>query len=437
MLQNSNFINLTAFSLILSLVLKNNIFKFKNKFFIQISGIVMGTICGPSLANIFVSSLEKHWYSLNNPTLYLRFIDDILLITNSNFNMNNFKNQFDNLKLNVISSTSVNFLDLNISINIITNSLTFKLYTKPTNTFSYLLNSSNHPKSIFQNIPKSLFIRIRRICSFYHDYLFFSRTLISQLIKRGFDYHKINKLANVVGGFKRENLLNYKERDSDELNNNIYFKFFYDNSLPFLNKIIKKSWLEFTNKTNYNLYKTTNLYLTNSLQQNIKKTLLFNSKPPRQKKYTTNLCDNLNCNICKFSLPHHFINLKDNFSIKIKNNSDCNSTMSVYFIICNKCKYFYIGQTGRCVKSRIEEHLRDIKNHKLFQNKVTDVSLHFNQLHHNSDSDFNFLIYASNLKEENRKSIESDLINISKNIGAKLMNSHIPSLNLIKNLTFL
>ena len=79
----------------------------------------------------------------------------------------------------------------------------------------------------------------------------------------------------MVGGFKRENLLNYKERDSDELNNNIYFKFFYDNSLPFLNKIIKKSWLEFTNKTNYNLYKTTNLYLTNSLQQNIKKTLYF------------------------------------------------------------------------------------------------------------------------------------------------------------------
>ena len=44
------------------------------------------------------------------------------------------------------------------------------MYIKPTNTFSYLLTNSNHPEFIFNNIPKSLFIRIRRICDSLIDY---------------------------------------------------------------------------------------------------------------------------------------------------------------------------------------------------------------------------------------------------------------------------
>jgi hypothetical protein len=75
----------------------------------------MGTICGPSLANIFVSNLEKHWFHINKPLHYLRFIDDILFINKSKIDLINLKNQFDNLKLNISSGQSVNFLDLNIS----------------------------------------------------------------------------------------------------------------------------------------------------------------------------------------------------------------------------------------------------------------------------------------------------------------------------------
>ncbi|RNA07028.1 hypothetical protein BpHYR1_024291, partial [Brachionus plicatilis] len=41
----------------------------------------------------------------------------------------------------------------------------------PTNPCNYLIPFSNHPTHIFDNIPISLFIRIRRICSSYIDYL--------------------------------------------------------------------------------------------------------------------------------------------------------------------------------------------------------------------------------------------------------------------------
>ena len=157
----------------------------------------------PSLANTFVSHLEKHWYYINKPIVYVRFIDDILLINNSEINLIDFSNQFDNLKLNITSGTSVNFLDLQISLNNLTNLLDFKLYTKPTNTFNYLYFSSNHPESIFNNILKSLFIRIRRISSSLPVYLYFLRILISQLVKRGFNFFKINKISNTIAGINR------------------------------------------------------------------------------------------------------------------------------------------------------------------------------------------------------------------------------------------
>ena len=328
------------------------------------------------------------------------------------------------------------FFDLNISLNEITNSLTFKLYTKPTNTFSYLFFTSNHPETIFKNIPKSLFIRIRRICSSFHDYLYFSRILISQLVKRGFNFFDVNKTSNIIAGIKRESFLNYKDRNNDNGEKNTYFNCLYDNSFPNLNNFLKSSWTIFTAKTKNNCFKTANLYLTNSLQTNLKKVFLFDAKPPKKFNYYTTFCHDTNCEICKYIIHYKFIRLKNNFTLPIQNNSNCKSENLIYFIFCLKCNFYYIGQTGRCGNIRIAEHIKDIKNMKLFDKNLSDVSLHFNKPNHDIESDFKFLYYKSNLKEKERKCLESDLINISYSLKANLMNTHIPSLYSINSFSF-
>ena len=99
--------------------------------------------------------MEKFLF-IYKPSLYNRFIDDIFVILDHFFDINILKNFFGNLKLNIVCHTIVNFLDLIISLNPNSGSLSFSLYTKPTNTFSYLLSSSNHQKSIFENIPTTL-----------------------------------------------------------------------------------------------------------------------------------------------------------------------------------------------------------------------------------------------------------------------------------------
>ena len=124
----------------------------------------MGCICGPSIANIFVYILEKKWLCIHKPLVYKRFIDDIFLVSTTKINENDFRQYFLNLNLTITNSKRVNFLDVVITFDTITKKLNTSMYIKPTNTFSYLLTSSNHPSYIFENIPKSLFIRIRRIC---------------------------------------------------------------------------------------------------------------------------------------------------------------------------------------------------------------------------------------------------------------------------------
>ena len=178
----------------------------------------MGCKCGPTVANLYLYILEKEWVLKNKPLLYARFIDDIFCANKTQIDTNDLSNKFGYLKLNIESSSKVNFLDLNISFDKIKSEFETNLYVKPTNTYSYLLKTSNHPNHIFKNIPKSLFIRIRRICSSDLGYIFHSKILTLQLVKRGCNYYYLRSIANNIFKIQREDLLHYKNRNKSFLN---------------------------------------------------------------------------------------------------------------------------------------------------------------------------------------------------------------------------
>ena len=209
---DSKYLTSTGFYNLLSLVLNCNFFFFKDIFYQQIKGVAMGTIVGPSIANLYIYVLEKKWLNLYKPFFFSRYIDDIFMIFSDKNLINSLSNNFKNLKLNTVVNTKINFLDLNIEIDTLCNKLIFSLYLKPTNTFNYLLTDSNHPPHIFKNIPKSLFIRIRRNNSQLSSFLFHARLLTSQLVKRGYNFKKLRKIANCISKIDRSKLLNYKEK---------------------------------------------------------------------------------------------------------------------------------------------------------------------------------------------------------------------------------
>jgi len=141
----------------------------------------------------------------------IRFIDDIFLVSREPIDLDDFLKYFIYLGLNFTKNDIINFLDLYIK------------YDKPTNTFGYLLPSCNHPDRIFNNIIKSLFIRLRRIYTDYSDFITASITLTSQLAKRNYSITKIKEIFIAISQTSRNDLLPYKIKDSLDFNKNILF----------------------------------------------------------------------------------------------------------------------------------------------------------------------------------------------------------------------
>ena len=111
---NTSHLNIIAFRKFLSFVLDNNYFKFELDFFKQIKGIAMGSVAGPSIANVFVMIYEIKWSQIHRPIVYLRFIDDLFVILDDQ-RISEIEGAVRSLKLKSLSWKNVQFLDLDIS----------------------------------------------------------------------------------------------------------------------------------------------------------------------------------------------------------------------------------------------------------------------------------------------------------------------------------
>ena len=138
----------------------------------------MGTRVAPSLANLFMNSLENKMIQSydKKPKVWLRYIDDIFYIwehgedklTKWLEHLNNFHKTIK--FTNEWSHTKINFLDTTVKVNI-DNELYTDLYVKPTDTNSYLNYNSAHPPNCKNSLPYSQFLRIKHICTEDSDYL--------------------------------------------------------------------------------------------------------------------------------------------------------------------------------------------------------------------------------------------------------------------------
>ena len=160
----------------LEAVLKKNNFNFNGKHFLQISGTAIGTMVAPSFGNRFLNDFEiKHVYNYKTqPLMWLRYIDDVFLIwVHTIEELNEFVEHL-NSRLPTIrftlehSETEIPFLDT--LVRKLGNNLITDLYSKPTDSFDYLLYNSSHPQTCKDSIPYSQFLRVRRICSRLSDY---------------------------------------------------------------------------------------------------------------------------------------------------------------------------------------------------------------------------------------------------------------------------
>jgi len=150
-------------------------------------GTAMGTPMACNYANIFMDNFETKLLndyfkkSGKRPLIWFRFIDDIFFIWNDdqqslndflNFcqNYSDLKKMKSKIKFEVCQSIErVNFLDVTVSIK--EGTLATTVFSKPTDAHIYLNATSCHPEHMIKNIPKSQFLRLRKLCSDTTDYL--------------------------------------------------------------------------------------------------------------------------------------------------------------------------------------------------------------------------------------------------------------------------
>jgi hypothetical protein len=413
-----------GFREILKLIFENNVFSFNKKCYKQVKGIAMGAKCAPSIANLFLALLENSFLFIHRPLFYYRFIDDIFLVVLKNFNILLLTEHFEGLKLNAMTSVAVVFLDLRISLDPITNQLQFSLYTKPTNTFSYLLITSNHPKFIFKNIPKSLFIRIRRICSKYSDYLYFANKLIEQLVNRGYEKTSTQKMAHSIALVERSSLLPYKVKTNafnhDKL---IFFKFPFDlNTLS-----LKAAFYTAFNSISTNVALSSFKFkLVFNVQNNLSSIFIHDFQLFQPKNFRYRKCSDRKCSVCFYASENSFIVI-NNFFMPIMANSHCKSDNILYLLRCKKCDYYYVGQS-ESAGTRLKTHIRCIRLNRTSSNCVC-VMEHFNTPGHLTLQNFEFYIFKTGINNLfKRLCLESHLIHFLLKIGAILINDFIPPL---------
>ena len=304
-------------------------------------------------------------------------------------------------------------------------------YIKPTNSFQYLKTNSNHPNSIFKNIPKSLFIRLRRICSEYSEYLAESRELITKLVSRGYNFKTLSKLRYIIGSIELEKIIPYKEKKEYCVNNKINCKIVFDFNYIDIKKDLNNFFNLIVNNETYKFFNFINV-----TQNNLFKILNYNNKINFFNKYKTKACDKC-CN-CIYASNSYNINTK-NYNIPITCNENCKAINCIYILKCAKCDVLYIGQTNNFYK-RLCNHISMIKNYyKIYNsnNCCIEVAKHFNTCNHNIKEDLKFYIFKNNIKSnEIRRFIENDLINICIKLNIKIINDYIPMHYKCKSLCF-
>ena len=186
--------------------------------YLQIQGTAMGTKMAPSYANIFMGHLEGQLLMAVplTPYRWLRFIDDIdMQWSHGQDNLKIFLELANNFHTSIkftseISNTQHVFLDTVSRIE--GNNLITDLYSKPTDSHQYLLLTSCHPPHCCRNIPFSLALRIRRICTQKSDFEIRTKELSDQLCRRVYNNTKVSQSITKAGNLQREDLLKYKSK---------------------------------------------------------------------------------------------------------------------------------------------------------------------------------------------------------------------------------
>jgi hypothetical protein len=232
----------------LEAVLKKNNFTFNGNHYLQISGTAIGTMVAPSFGNRFLNYFEiQHVYTYKKqPLVWLRYIDDVFLIwVHSLEELNEFVDHLNSRLPTIrfskeISDKEVPFLDSLVKKE--GTKLHTDLYSKPTDSFDYLLYNSSHPQTCKDSIPYSQFLRVRRVCTKLIDFDVHVTNMSRHFLRRGYPIELLEEAAIAARRQDRPTLLSIREGGAKGKNDDVFLITTYHPTDSSVRDVVRSNW---------------------------------------------------------------------------------------------------------------------------------------------------------------------------------------------------
>ena len=291
-------------------------FLFNDKYYDQINGVAMGSPVAPVLANLFMSHYENKWieeYKEHNISFYIRYVDDIFCLLDSEAAANDFlsyiNNKHPDIKFTMETEKEKTLPFLDVLITSSENTFLTTVYRKTTFTGLFLNFTSFTPLIYKMGLIKTLIDRSFKICYNWMSFHLEVEKIKKLLAKNAYP---TNTIDNVVK--KYLNALKEKPTKNDNDKNISYIK------LPYIGKFSK-----FTQQK------------VNHLCQKF--------------------CKNTNFRVVFSSTKiSSFLSIKDKIPDALK-------SFVVYRFSCSNCQVSYVGETCRHLHERIDEHFKSKSSH--------------------------------------------------------------------------
>ncbi|XP_023212127.1 uncharacterized protein LOC111614988 isoform X2 [Centruroides sculpturatus] len=275
------------------------------KYYRQRDGIAMGSVIGPKLADICMTSLDEKIFQFQCIVFYTRYVDDILILYDSNdITAENIKNYANSLNNNIKftyeeeRNYEINYLDVIITRQ--NETLLFRKYEKICNNNKVIKYKSYCPIGIKRNV---FLMELKKI---------FNRTTLKKYIeietKNLFKKYLLNDYPQQLIHRWYITYINNRYNVKNRKIENLYIK------IPYISKFYEK----------YKIY--------------IKELFFVNLVGEQRNK--------LNKSICLINKANE---------IQLKNPLEVAGVVYELMCTCTEWKY-YIGETGRKLEVRLKEH---------------------------------------------------------------------------------
>ena len=276
-----------------------------------------------------------------SPKVWKRFRDDVFVVwTQDTAKLPSFLDYLNNIdetgkiKFTMQVADEVNGLEfLDLKIKCVKGKLSVDVYSKPTNSFTYVLPSTCYPMKNINKVPQGIALILRRICNTTEKYELRANEFKNYLLARDYKPSLADKQFKKISKISRENARKSKLKTNQV--SKIKFVTKYNLRLPKIDGIIKKHISILHNddalKTVFPKGCFSTIYKRN---KNLKELIAPSVYPKKINTTRSSITSCNNCDICKnyMVFDNTFICTVTGKSYFMKGQLNCESINAIYIL---------------------------------------------------------------------------------------------------------